>query len=223
MPTITVDQVIVIEERASLKKDQIAVVSWGSHVTIPVFDPLKTVISQYANSPILLALINNFFQYIDPTANLDQFFVLIWDVSTAQGYGLDVWGRIVGVNRVITVVSGKYFGFDEATTVSADPFNQSPFWGGNPLTNNVALSDTAFRTLIFAKALANICDGSIKAINQLLLNLFPGIGNSYVTDGLDMTMTYTFSTHLTDVQLAIIQTSGILPKPVGVLATVVEP
>lgn len=194
-----------------------------SPAPVNAFNFNATVISQYANSPILLGLISNFSQYINPTTNINNFYTMLWSVDSAQGYGLDVWGRIVGVNRVITVVSGKYFGFDEATTVSADPFNQSPFWGGPPLTNNVALSDVAYRTLIFAKALANICDGSIKAINQLLINLFPGIGNSYVTDGLDMTMTYTFSTHLTDVQLAIVQTSGILPKPVGVLATVIEP
>lgn len=190
-------------------------------MTTPDFDPLQTVISQYANSPVLLTLINNFFQYVDPTANIDQFFSLIWNVDTAQGYGLDVWGRIVGVNRVVTVTSGKFFGFDEATTVSADPFNQSPFWTGTPNTNNVSLSDNAFRTLIFAKALANICDGSIKAINQLLLNLFPGQGNCFVTDGLDMTMTYTFKFVLTPVQLAIVQNSGVLPRPAGVLASVV--
>jgi hypothetical protein len=192
-------------------------------VTTPQFNYLKTVVSQYANSSIILALLENFDECVDPTANLDQFYAMIWDVDTAQGYGLDVWGRIVGVNRVITVTTGKFFGFDEATTVSADPFNQSPFWTGSPNSNNVALSDTAFRTLIFAKALANICDGSVKAINQLLMNLFPGIGNCYVTDGLDMTMVYNFSTHLTDVQLAIVQNTGVLPRPAGVLATVVEP
>lgn len=191
--------------------------------TTPVFNPLTTVISQYANSPVLLALIENFFIYVDPTVDLDRFYDLMWNVDTAQGYGLDVWGRIVGVNRVLTVSSGKFFGFDEATTVSADPFNQSPFWTGNPNSSNVALSDAAYRVLIFAKALANISNGSIQAINQLLLNLFPGLGNVYVTDGLDMTMTYTFTFALTDVQLAIVQNSGVLPKPVGVLATVVVP
>src|SRR5579871_5512746 len=71
--------------------------------TIPAFDYLQTIISQYANSPILTQLIANFDQYIDPTKNLDAFFDLIWNVDTAQGYGLDVWGRIVGVTRVLQV------------------------------------------------------------------------------------------------------------------------
>lgn len=146
------------------------------------FDFNQTIISQYANSPILKQLITNFAQYIGPDANITAFYNFVWNVDTAQGPGLDVWGRIVGVGRVLQVAAGKYLGFDEATNVSADPFNQSPFWAGISATSNYALSDSAFRVLILAKALANISDGSIPAINQLLINLFPGRGNTYVQE-----------------------------------------
>jgi hypothetical protein len=88
-------------------------------------------------------------------------------------------------------------------------FNQSPFYSGAPLTTNFALSDDAFRVLIFAKALSNITDGSIKAINQLLINLFPGRGNAYVVDNLDMTMVYTFEFSLSTVEAAIMAQSGV--------------
>ena len=145
---------------------------------------------------------------------------MIWNVDTAQGYGLDVWGRIVGVSRTLNVVSpGDYFGFQEALPGS-QPFNQSPFYIGTPLTTNYELSDSAFRVLIFAKALSNICDGSIPAINQILMKLFPNRGNAYVVDGLDMTMIYKFEFVLTPVELAIVLQSGVLPKPTGVSATV---
>lgn len=187
-----------------------------------LFDYWQTIISQYANSPILTQIIANFFAYVDQTVNLDAFYDLIWNVDTAQGYGLDVWGRIVGVTRTLQVAGAKFLGFDEATSVSADPFNQSPLYSGSQLTSNFNLSDNAFRTLIFAKALANISNGSIPAINQLLLNLFPGRGNCFVTDGGNMTMTYTFKFLLTPVEAAIVSQSGVLPKPVGVLATVVQ-
>jgi hypothetical protein len=189
--------------------------------SIPSFDVWTTVLQQYANSPILTQLIQNFAEYVDPTANTDQFFDLMWNIDTAQGYGLDVWGRIVGVKRVLRVSSlGLYFGFAEATVLSAAPFNQASFYNGEPLSDNFALSDTAFRQLIFAKALSNISDGSIPAINQILLNLFPHRGNCYVIDNEDMTMVYRFEFQLTDVEAAIIVQSGVLPKPVGVLATV---
>jgi Protein of unknown function (DUF2612)/Concanavalin A-like lectin/glucanases superfamily len=152
--------------------------------TIPPFDYWKTVISQYGNSSAVTQLLTNFFQYVDQTANLDSFFDNIWNIDTAQGAGLDLWGRIIGVIRTVFVPSSnKYFGFEEATTISADPFNVSPFFSGQPLTNNFALSDTAFRLLLLAKALSNISDGSIKSINQILINLFPGRGNAYAVDG----------------------------------------
>jgi hypothetical protein len=189
---------------------------------IAPFDYWQTIISQYANSDVLTTLIGNFDTYVDQTANVDAFYDLIMNVASAQGYGLNVWGRIVGVSRTLNVGNpGKYFGFDEATPISADPFNQSPFYVGQPLTTNFNLTDDAYRTLIYAKAFANICDGSIKSINQMLRTLFPGRGNCYVTDGLDMTMTYTFRFLLTDVEQAIVGQSGVLPKPTGVQATVV--
>lgn len=185
------------------------------------FDFWSTLISQYSNSPILTRLISNFFEYIDQNANLGSFYDLIWNVDTAQGYGLDIWGRIVGVTRTIFVPAGSFFGFEEATPTSK-PFNTAPFYAGPSSTNNYQLSDDSFRTLIFAKALANISDGSIPSINQILLNLFSGRGNCYVTDGEDMTMTYTFEFVLSAVEQAILQQSGVLPKPVGVSATIVQ-
>lgn len=187
---------------------------------IPPFNYLRTIISQYANSEILTRLIANMDAYIDQTANFQSLFDMIWNVDTAQGYGLDVWGRIVGVSRTLNVVSpGDYFGFQEALPGS-QPFNQSPFYIGTPLTTNYELSDSAFRVLIFAKALSNICDGSIPAINQILMKLFPNRGNAYVVDGLDMTMIYKFEFVLTPVELAIVLQSGVLPKPTVVSATV---
>lgn len=189
--------------------------------TIPLFDYWATIISQYANSPILIKLIANFEQYMNPTADMDAFYDLIWNVDTAQGYGLDVWGRIVGVVRTLQVSNADYFGFQEAGGASIQPFNSAPFFSGGATTNNFNLSDNDFRTLIFAKALANISDGSIPALNQLLLNLLPGRGNCYVTDDGDMTMTWTFEFIPTPVEAAILTQSGVLPKPVGVTDSIV--
>jgi len=169
--------------------------------------------------------------YIDPTANIQAFFDLVWNVDTAVGYGLDVWGRIVGVGRVLQLAAQDFLGLEDPTNIESSglPFNQAPFFHGQNTTGNYALLDGPFRALIFAKALANISDGTISSINQILINLFgqagplPLAGNSYVTDGEDMTMTYTFSSTLDPVSEAIVFQSGALPKPCGVAATVVQP
>lgn len=225
---------------------QIGVSAIGS---IPLFDIWETVISQYANSPIITTLIVNFASYIDQTQNFDSFFDLMINVDTAQGYGLDVWGRIVGVNRILKVSTpGAYFGFEEAT--DSVGFNQAPFYAGTPLTSNYVLSDNAYRELILTKAIANISQCAIPVLNQMLLSLFPHRGNCFVTEGIRegpwfgydeagdavgfnqapfyqgqqidrMVMTYTFDFSLTPVELAIVQNSGVLPKPTGVKAFVV--
>ena len=190
--------------------------------TPPPFDPWLTVLAQYANSPILTTLITNMFAYFDPTANLDAFFDDIWNVDTAVGYGLDVWGRIVGVTRNLSVVTGaKFFGFDEAGTISADPFNQSPFFSGQQLTSSFSLTDNSFRTLILAKAISNISDGSIPSINALLRSLFPNRGDCYVLDNGGMSLTYRFKFILSPSELAIVSQSGVLPKSTGVSSNII--
>lgn len=188
----------------------------------------RTIMSQYGNSPTIRQLIKNMNTYLDPSADIDAFYNLVWNVDTAVGHGLDIWGRIVVVGRVLQIATADYFGFTGPSGTSGLPFNQAPFYYGTPLTSNYALADAPYRALILAKALFNISDATIPAINQILINLFgvggplPVIGNCYVTDGQDMTMTYTFGSALDPVQHAIVYQSGVLPRPAGVSATIVE-
>jgi len=177
---------------------------------------MSTVLSQYANSPVLLQLISDFNQDIDPSKNIDDFYNDIWNVDTATGFGLDVWGRIVGVTRVLTIAGGKTLGFEEAGTVTADPFGQSPWFGGTPATSNYALSDDAFRVLILCKALSNISNSSPSAYNQILTRLFPGRGNAYVSSNGGMKARLTFEFILQPFEVAILKQSGALAPPTGV-------
>lgn len=180
----------------------------------------RTIISQYAG-PIIQRLIFNLNDYLDPAPDFDAFYDLVWNVATAVGYGLDVWGRIVGVGRVVEVPSGEvYLGFAEQVP-DVESLGNGVFYSGAGATSNYALTDAAYRTLIYAKALSNISNGSIPAINAILRTLFPGRGNCYCTDGGDMTMTYTFHFALTPVERAIISQSGVLAKPAGIVASIV--
>lgn len=199
----------------------------------------QTIVSQYANSPTLLQMVQNLNTCIDPSADIDAFYNFVWNLKTAQGFGLDIWGRILGVSRTLNVAAASYFGFTGSTgrtNASGDSFGGGPaptgaqaFYSGQSTTSNYALTDESYRTLLFAKALFNITDGSIRGINQILINLFivPVVGrtgNAYCTDGGDMTMTYTFAITpaLTPVEFAIVSQSGVLPRPTGVSATVVQ-
>lgn len=187
-----------------------------------------TLMSEFANSPTIVQLVSNMNAWFDPRTNIDSFYNQMWNIDTAVGYGLDVWGRIVGVTRYLNIATGNYFGFTGPSGASGLPWNQAVFYHGEQLTSNYALSDNAFRTLILAKALANICNATIPAINQILINLFgtpngliPIAGNSYCTDLGGMAMTFTFSNALDPVSSAIVYQSGVLPIPCGVASTVV--
>jgi hypothetical protein len=187
----------------------------GSSLGLLAFDVAQTIISQYANSPVLLALLRCLNTALDQAANIEQFYTLVWDLRTAVGYGLDVWGRIVGVKRVLRVPTTEGFlGWDEAT--DAKTFGYGVWAGRGTFTQNYYLADDAFRRLVFAKAALNITDGSIPAINRALMTLFPDHGNCYVRDDGGMAMTYVFGSALSPLELAIVSQSGVLPKPAGV-------
>ena len=187
--------------------------------TISTFNLWATIIAQYANSRRLVAIMSAFNAAMDMTENLDDFYDLIWNVLTAEGYGLDVWGRIVNVNRSLPVLGGSTaaFGFNE----SADDwvgFGQAPFTSGVSATTNITMTDAQFRPVVLAKAATNIWDGSIPGLNSILLGLFEGRGGPpYVRDGNNMSITYVFPFALTPLDLAVIQLSGCLPQPAGVI------
>lgn len=185
----------------------------------------RTIISEFCNSPTLVQLIQNMNQYIDPSANIDAFYSMVWDLDTAVGYGLDIWGKIVGLEngRLLKIPSAEInFGFDEAGTASAATFGSGVFYAGAPISQNYYLADGAFKTLILVKALANISDGSAGSINKLLQNLFAGRGRAYVNDLGNMQMRFTFEFYLQPFELAIMTNSGVIPRTTGVLATVAQ-
>lgn len=179
-----------------------------------------SIISQYANSPRIAAILSALEDAAIP--DWDAFFADMWDLTTATGYGLDVWGRIVGVSRVLQIPEpGDYFGFDEGD--GYETFGHGPFYAGGASTNSFSLSDDAYRALIFAKAALNITNASASSINAIMMALFSTYGNCYVRDDGGMAMTYVFGDTLSSVDFAIVTQSGVLPRPAGVQTAVEQP
>jgi len=208
----------------------------------------QTTLAEYQNSEKLISLLESINDWIDPSTNFETFFNVLWNLDTAVGYGLDVWGRILVIPRRLTVTVGSFFGFQEAGDRTG--FNQDSFWTGEAAGEAVyILTDPVYRLLLFAKAAYNITNGSVPAINAIMMNLFPNRGNAWVTDavlgqsgffgfqeagdrtgfnqesfgdlyaGWDvMTISYIFTFPLQPFEKAIIQ-SGVLPKPTGVRAS----
>lgn len=183
----------------------------------------QTIISQYGNSATITQLVRNMNEYLDPRADFDAFYNFVWNVETAQGFGLDIWGRIVNIKRELLVPdTPNYFGFSDALPGSF-PFDEQPFYSGTePSTQTYRLGDDAYRQLILVKALANISATNAPSINQLLQNLFAGRGRCYVNDLGGMALRYVFEFDLTPYEFAIMTQSGALPRPAGVNASLFQ-
>lgn len=193
----------------------------ASLVANRAFEVSDTVISQFANSPTLYQLCLNMGQYLDPRADLDAFYSAVWNIDTAYGAGLDVWGKIVNVSRQLTItVPPDNLGFDEGDDYQ--PFGQAPFYAGAPATSSYTLADPAYRTLILVKALANISSCTARSLNQLLQNLFKGRGRCYVSDTGGMAMRFTFEFALLPYEIAILTQSGAVPRPAAVDARILQ-
>lgn len=156
-------------------------------------DPLQTVISQWANSPTILALVESFNAAVDPSVDIDNFLTHVWQLDTAQGVFLDqVWGQIVGVKRTI------------------------------PTSPATVLTDAQFISLILVKALSNISIATSQAINTLLTTWMAGRGRCYVMDLGNMQINYVFEFALEQFEIDIITQSGIFLRPAGVGASIIS-
>ena len=140
------------------------------------WDIAETVQSQYATSKRMRAVIDAFWQAINPKADIDLLYKKLVNPRSAEGYGLDVWGRIVAIGRSYLSVedTNPYFGFDPPAGVKNDrlgTFNVTPFY--KKILGKVRLADPMFRTYVFLKALINIGDSSLASLNQAVKLLFP--------------------------------------------------
>lgn len=179
-----------------------------------------TILTQYSASKKLLSIIDTFNQAVSLDDFTDLFIKKVWDLTTCESFGLDMWGKIVGVDRyIIAPIESTSFGFGEADDSDPDyptPFNDAPFFGGVQETTNVRLGDDAYRTLIFCKAFTNISIATIPDVNKFLKILFYQRGRAYCVNYRDMTMGITFEFELAPYEESILTNYNVTPVPSGV-------
>ena len=149
----------------------------------------RAILWQYENADRLNALIQNQQAFYDEnvTAFWDDYRDSIFDLDTADAFGLTVWGAILGVERPSYLVLGV------------------------PTT----FSDDQYRALLKARIMLTDMTGSMKDINGYIAYLFPDKPIS-VYDNLDMTVSYYFDFTPTAEESALIAIDGVLPRPAGV-------
>ncbi len=178
------------------------------------FDEIpSTLQSQYSDSKSINSFVKMFSGMISPQIDIELFYHKIFNIYTAEGVGLDIWGRILGTGRFITIDddNNNFFGFDESLL---SPFDQNTF--NYPLvTNTYRIEDEAYRKyLLLIKAYSNIAKSDAHSINRILKQLFPG-KNVYILNVDTMKVRFVFEFYLTPFERALFN-KGLMTRGAGV-------
>lgn len=111
----------------------------------------------------------------------------IFNIDTADTFGLNLWGSFFGVNRPTYTDGGQ----------------------------TIVFSDDQYRTVIKGRVMLMNSNGSVPSINQYLNYLFPN-KPVFVVDYQNMSIQLIFYYTPTAEELAIINLDGFLPRPAGV-------
>lgn len=161
----------------------------------PQIDLKKHIFWQYNNAPKLNSYVDQKNEwYKENQTNFWQDWIKnVLTISTANDYGLAVWGNLLQVPRT---------------------------WNVNG--TNTTLTKEQYKTLLMARLRLLSIRGTVEEINELLNFLFADYGRAYVIDNQDMTITYKFDFNLTSLQIAILRNLSLLPRPAGVEMNVIS-
>lgn len=180
------------------------------------FDIDLTIQSQYSDSPHIKGVIHSYYDFVNPQKDIDLIYDKMINLYTAEGYGLDVWGRIVNIDREYVAVDDQYdyLGFDN-TPYNMDrieTFNNAPFY--QVVNGKVQLQDDAYRTYILIKAMLNISNVSLNSLNYIFKQLFRDV-NLCVLHVATMILRLVVIGQFTEAQKGAIQNIDWLPAGVG--------
>ena len=173
-----------------------------------------TVQSQYSASPRILFLADYYWSMLDPTESINLLLKKMIDPVTAEGSGLDAWGRIVGIKRALIPVDGEYLAFDPhgLDNELGDSFNNAPW---NPLIVPGMAPDAVYRVYVFVKAMLNIGNGSLADLNRYFSLLYENSGITVLHVGTMMLRVIDFGGRLTSADMLALKSLDWVPLGVG--------
>jgi hypothetical protein len=184
-------------------------------------DVLKALLWQYNDATNLRALLEAKQTWYDE--NQKQFWedwvTNVFDLRTANDFGLSVWSIILGQSLYTTFVPSvttPFFGFGTGNE-NFGVYNFGSLSGGN----NVYSTETS-RILLRLRYFQLTSSGTIPETNRMLKYIFGDMGNGYIVDNQDMSQTYMFGFTLSSELRFMLENTDILPRPAGVKSTIVE-
>lgn len=169
------------------------------------------MLAQYANSPTIVNLVNGINEQLNNAQTIEDWFRLVFNLKTAQGYGLDIWGKILNQSRRF-----KYI--DENEQEQEVYLQGAQTIGGVSYTSEQI--EEKYRMILFFKSFSYSSNHTISSLNNLLNFFFQEQLNDEkktvkVIDYGTMVIEVFFNFFVEKLDKAIIM-SDLFPHPTGV-------
>ncbi len=138
----------------------------------------------------------------------------VFNIDTANDFGLAVWGRILNVGlglQVDSTIGIPHFGFG----IYHRNFENGNF--ARATSGEQALSTDQKRLIIRLRYYQLISRGTVVEINEAMARIFGDLGQVFVRDPLDMSkITYVFKFTPSSRVRLILDRMNLLPRPSGI-------
>jgi hypothetical protein len=179
---------------------------------------MRTVLWQYENAPKLKSLVQSEQDWANE--NVTEFwknwFRDVFNLKTANDFGLSVWSRILDVPLTINRpkrVGGSVFGFGS----SHKNFGNGNF--GRARSQDIEVTTEQARKILLLRWFQLTSRPTVANINEALEIVF-GAGTAYVQDNLDMSNQLFMFTERPDYQtIDLLKNTDLLPRPSAVGST----
>ena len=179
-------------------------------------DLLKSLLWQHDNAEKLKALVSAKQKWIESNqeAFWESWYRDVFNIDTANAFGLSVWSRILGLPLQVKITGDKSkaaFGFG---------INHQNFGNGNFARaddSEQSISESQARLALKMRYFQITSRGSVTEINEWLHALFGSEGRAFVADSGDMTYaTYIFLFEPSSQVRFLLEKYDLLPRQAGV-------
>lgn len=183
-------------------------------------DLLSALLWQYNSAPALQSLLTQKQAWYDEnqTAFWESWEQNVFDLQTADKFGLSVWAIILDIPIIVVVTPPS-----NVVGLGWNSLHKNFTHGNFRATNgSQELTVEQARTVLRMRYFQITTRGTIPEINHFIEILFGDLGGGYVADNYDMTMTYNFNFVVPSSLNYIFANYDILPRPAGVAVSYIS-
>lgn len=179
-------------------------------------DLLRALLWQYNQAERLQKLVTEKQAWYDNQQSQfwSDWFTDVFDLRTANDFGLSVWSIILGQPLFVNLSAGDIPSWGFGTFHRN--FTRGNFSSASSSHNQQRLSTESSRILLQLRYFQLTSAGTVPEINRMLAYVFKDYGKSWLNDNHDMTQFYTFTFPLTAELKFLFGHFDILPRPAGV-------